>query len=151
MKSSTNFPIIFLDIDGVLNNNASISEGVCIIPEKVILVRELCYRTNAKIVISSTWRKIFKKKDLSYWLAMLGLRDPKLIIDYTDQDGPIRGHEIRRWLEEHPGVTKYVILDDDIDMLEGQFFVKTRMETGLTNKQVLDAEILLKSDVGKIL
>ena len=48
--------IVFLDIDGVLNNKASFANGIEIIPEKVLLVNEICGITGAKIVLSSAWR-----------------------------------------------------------------------------------------------
>lgn len=38
-----------------------------------------------------------------------------------------RGHEIQDWIDDHPEITHYVILDDDNDMLQSQRnnFVRT--------------------------
>ena len=38
-----------------------------------------------------------------------------------------RGHEIQYWLDIHPEVTNYVILDDDNDFLDTQqkYFIQT--------------------------
>ena len=47
-----------------------------------------------------------------------------------------RGHEIQLWLDEHPEVRRYAILDDDDDMLEHQTpnFFQASCETGLTEE-----------------
>ena len=44
--------VLFLDIDGVLNTIASMAEGVELVPEKVIHIRDICEATQSKIVIS---------------------------------------------------------------------------------------------------
>jgi Swiss Army Knife RNA repair-like protein len=48
--------------------------------------------------------------------------------------GLSRGHEIQAWLNEHPEVERYAILDDDNDMLEHQMvnFFQTSCRTGIT-------------------
>lgn len=45
----------------------------------------------------------------------------------------VRGHEIQAWLDKHPEVEKYAILDDDSDMLPEQMpnFFKTTFQNGL--------------------
>lgn len=55
--------VIFLDIDGVLNSNfwnenhqKEISDGTLIDGEKIKLLAQLVYRTNAKIILHSGWR-----------------------------------------------------------------------------------------------
>jgi hypothetical protein len=40
--------------------------------------------------------------------------------NYTLLEGQTRGSQIKSWLDKHPEVTHYVILDDDGDMLEDQ-------------------------------
>ena len=57
--------------------------------------------------------------------------------------------EIDKWLSEHPEVDKYVILDDDTDMLPKQisFFVKTNpYEDGL-NVECKDKAIEILNNV----
>ena len=48
----------------------------------------------------------------------------------------IRGDEIQEWLDEHPEVEKYAIIDDDDDMLPEQEenFFQTDFQTGLTDE-----------------
>lgn len=49
--------IIFLDVDGVLTyNNYQNEETADIDIEKVKLLKQICDKTNSKVVISSSWR-----------------------------------------------------------------------------------------------
>ena len=135
--------VVFLDIDGVLNNVASAAEGIDILPEKVILVRRLCQVTGASIVLSSSWRILFDIEFLRDLLYHTGLRQrwagdkPVEVIGVTPRLDQIRGIEIQKWLDDHQ-VTDYVIIDDDSDMLEIQMvnFIKTDNNIGLTSRDV---------------
>lgn len=125
--------VLFLDIDGVLNNSASLAEGVHIIPEKCLLVRDVCWRTGAKIVISSTWRSDRSLDELQRIFRLMGLGG--LIVDVTPwhKEGP-RGDEIAHWLRDNTKTRQYAIIDDDADMLEKQmpYFVKTEFRVGIS-------------------
>ena len=121
--------IIFLDIDGVLNvMSREFDEfGQLFNP---IFVNNLAYiieKTNAKLVISSTWRYSGLKQMVNMWKyrnlpgEIIGIT-PDL---YKDVD---RGDEIKAWLEKNiDKVDNYCIIDDDEDMLTEQLnnFVKT--------------------------
>lgn len=49
--------IIFLDVDGVLNYRDYINDATNDIdPSKVQMIADLCDKTNAKVVITSSWR-----------------------------------------------------------------------------------------------
>jgi len=58
----------------------------------------------------------------------------------------IRGNEVKEWLDRHPEVDKYVILDDDSDFLEDQkpFFVQTNSDDGFSANNYMAAEKILK-------
>lgn len=124
--------VIFLDIDGVVNSKETLShshKGVMgIDPYLSLLVHRIIEATDAKLVLSSSWKH--------------GLLDEVKkvfpIIDTTPNNkfSRIRGFEIDMWLEDHPEVTKYAILDDDDDMLPEQMpnFFHTSFETGLTEE-----------------
>lgn len=45
-----------------------------------------------------------------------------------------RGYEIKSWLQKHNNITRYVIVDDNNNMLESQqpYFVQTESNIGLT-------------------
>lgn len=141
--------IIFLDIDGVLNtlmidikpfssNRGQISRDGFYYKlnmpndmevsnrQAIMWLNKLCVETNAKIVITSTWRMgVDGLENTKKALYNSGLIDNIEIIDATPilqnpVDMNIRGHEIQEWLDNHKNINKYVILDDDADMLENQ-------------------------------
>jgi acyl-coenzyme A synthetase/AMP-(fatty) acid ligase len=130
--------IIFLDIDGVLNVIGQGRDQFGSIFHKHFEdnLRYLIEQTGAKIVISSSWR--FSGLDImkDMWLKR---NLPGEVIDitpycamihedesYESYESVERGYEIQEWLNKHPEVENYVILDDD-DMLDSQLnnFVKT--------------------------
>lgn len=123
--------VLFLDIDGVVNNkNTSFATDLWPLDRySAFLVGKIEMLTGAKVVLSSSWRKhpdgvaIVEKHIVP-------------IFDKTGSEGNIRGDEIQAWLDRHPEVTKYAILDDDSDMLESQMsnFFKTSWEAGLTDE-----------------
>lgn len=91
-----------------------------------------------KVVVSSTWRLGETVESLKKILEPAKLLSAA-IIDVTphfrwtkDKEEATRGHEIQDWLDRHPEVTDYVIIDDDSDMLPSQKerFVKTSFMHG---------------------
>lgn len=155
---------IFLDIDGVLNsrdymlNRRHIPRPTqhAIDALTVPRLNAITDRTGAKIVISSSWRlQRYPEHDpgpvwrLRRILSAHGVTGD--IIDVTphlvvpDLTGPCpdscraleRGHEIQAWLDEHPEVTTFAILDDDSDMAHLKHrLVKTSFDTGLLDEHV---------------
>lgn len=159
--------VIFLDIDGVLNSEqfwenrtqsfrytAALNEGKTkdqvrvianIDPQAVALLNQLVKQTDAEIVVSSTWRSDW---NIQYLLRYAGVEKYMYGITPFSKDRH-RGTEIKEWLDDHPEVTNYVILDDDNDMLEEQMgnLVQTYWLTGLTIDNVKQA-INILNDVG---
>lgn len=137
--------VIFLDIDGVLNIWGNMQLGITLDPTRTVLMRLLAETTKARFVISSTWRM---HKDCCERLDAAGL--PKALIheDWkTITAGDVRGFQIQDWLERHPEVKQFCIIDDDSDMLEEQmpFFVKTfGMEAGFTTEHFHQALRILQ-------
>lgn len=129
--------VIFLDIDGVLNSRrTAIAAGgfpygflpdqmARFDPVAIALIRLLCRQTAAQVVISSTWRIGSTIEEF----APLALP----VIGLTPELHTIRGAEIQAWLDAHPEVTRYVIVDDNTDMLpeHGAWFVRTTIDDGL--------------------
>ena len=144
--------IIFLDIDGVLNNSHSSTIGTEFgdnpQPALIKQLNRICDRTGAKVVISSTWRK------LAFWTQIWRLLD---VLGFTgeivgqtpiiNKIGTRRGHEIQAWIDElGEPLESFVILDDDSDMehLMGHL-VQTDGSVGLTGADAQRAvEILNK-------
>lgn len=138
-KNNFEMKIIFLDIDGVLN---VIPQGRDEFGAKFHShfennLKHIIESTGAKIVISSTWRMDGLEKMQAMWKAR-GLAGE--VIDVTPDctqlvkygtfeyyDAVERGHEIQDWINAHPEITSYVIIDDDKDMLASQLerFVRT--------------------------
>jgi hypothetical protein len=131
--------VIFLDIDGVLNHRRSMSIHAISKPAARLL-RQLVRDTDAKIVLSSSWRKIEE--------AVYAFRKKTLLTEISKTPSHwhgIRGYEIKEWLEENPYVDEYVIIDDESDMLEEQrsHFVKCDMQKGFTEEESNIAKMIL--------
>jgi hypothetical protein len=142
--------VIFLDIDGVMNNLESLrfprTKVECSThsysaahPACVEALNLITRETDVRLVISSTWRGIGMQVLFEVFRAwgvkgMIAGRTP----DGSRQSGrvwaaPERGDEIKQWLETYQGVTSFVILDDGDDMGELKpNLVQTNYEIGLT-------------------
>lgn len=146
-------PVLFLDIDGVLNsekwyeyvnfnktswyNEKCLTKRMikhCIDDKAVQLINYICDKTNAQIVISSTWR---------YGRT----------VEFLQQILNDRGYEIDAWISKNRSkdengdyfkFTNYVILDDDIgDMLikQNDNVFEINRRTGITKE---DANVIIE-------
>ena len=102
-----------------------LQEETC--PQKWKWLSEWCNKTDTKICISSTWKHHFGIKGYvstpEKWedaLVKLGF-NPGTYVGITGDRRTLRGDEIKDWLNKHPEVEDYAILDDDSDMLPEQF------------------------------
>lgn len=164
--------VLFLDFDGVLNSRQSqtfwekrrdqqfwenqmysswegslkeyLAHEFC--PIALSNVEELVDRVpDLQVVISSSWRMGETVESLKKILAPANHLS-KAVIDVTPRfQGKPRGAEIQDWLDRHPEVTHYVIVDDDSDMLESQkdHFVKTSSLHGFQYGDLLWAQRIL--------
>jgi hypothetical protein len=138
--------VIFLDFDGVI----TIPPKWYLKADKIKYIKQIVDATGAKIVISSSWRqgtveltiekmigrmKRCPRNRMFNWLID-NLYDVTPWICYDKYFGTGRGGEIQTWLDDHPEVDNYVIIDDDGGMLDSQLyhFVQTNPWTGLTKK-----------------
>lgn len=158
--------VIFLDIDGVLNNQKT----KAITPEGYIgidndLLKKLAFivaSTNAIIVLSSTWKKEWDKDenlcspDGKYMVKkfrQLGLIAFDKIED-IDDNLSTRGAAIMKYLESHQNIEDWVVIDDDefdfakYPEIMGRF-VHTDHIKGLTDENVGQAIDLLSKDLKK--
>ena len=134
--------VIFLDVDGVLISQQSGFGHYDVRGTREEFgedhwarYRRILEVTGAKVVVSSTWRI---GRDLEELQELLGSevigRTPT---DRTLETTRVRGDEIEEWLNEHPGVEEFVILDDETDMgVLGDYLVKTEFSTGLLDCHV---------------
>ena len=158
MSEADNIKAIFLDIDGVLNNEEHIvkihrllgKEQYLDLLRKIgelpfdyrscELLQEFIKETNVEVILSSTWRLNPEAPNIIKRYAGIEIKD------ITPRFNGIRGEEIQQYLDNHKEITNYVILDDDIDMLESQkdHFVKVNNKVGLTIKEIIQCENILK-------
>jgi len=147
--------VVFLDIDGVLNNRAStVPVGGTIwrvVVDKACVARlqGLLDRTGASVVLSSAWRAPGRVAAVLSALARAGLsaavssRTPSM----KDLGIGSRSDEIRAWLRTRFDPVSFAIFDDDDDAGLGpltRWLVKTNPETGLQAEDVGKAEALLQ-------
>ena len=127
--------VIFLDIDGVLNSKSwnethqkEISDGIWIDEEKIALLAHLIRNTTAKIVLHSGWRFWFdnngmpirrESERLVRLLSDAGLKISGMTPDLTTEEirktkkfSLVKAAEILLWLERHPNVNGWAVIDD---------------------------------------
>ncbi len=168
--------VIFLDVDGVLNSeryaleleekHKALGHAEPASPKRettcdcfklyhqidraaVKRLNVIVRATGAKIVVSSTWRKLFDRDELQRILREHGMRaeivgetpeghkEPGLPEMYGNPARMERGYEIDYWLKQHPEVTGFVILDDGSDMaMHADRLVQTDCDDGLCDEHV---------------
>ena len=149
--------IIFLDIDGVLNVRAG---GIN--SEHVDNLNMITEATDAKIVISSSWRLGFRLQDLRTILSRAGVKaeiigfTPDLtcvlyetvdkILELHQGKDPawmdVRGQEVDKWLEDQ-SVESYVVIDDYPIPRHPQNFLRTNGDIGLTEENAQKIIVIL--------
>lgn len=145
--------IIFLDFDGVVNNQKSIIEGKPFSHENIYNLGLIINATNAKIVLTTTHRKskmmieIFKMecKKASFEVNIIGVTDD---LKYNPENKylknrEIRPLEIRKWVSENKEKINKWIAIDDMDLVVSNF-VHTDFVDGISRKDVIKAINLLK-------
>jgi hypothetical protein len=143
--------IVFLDIDGVLNDGYP-SEPF-ILPLCAKHFNRLLQETGAKVVISSSWRiwvhgGHMTERGFQGLLRTHGIACQ--VVGVTPADGKVRGRgkQIAAWLAENGPVQGYVVLDDSAyDLREhGHPLVQTDGTKGLSEQDVVRAiELLTES------
>jgi len=143
--------VIFLDFDGVLNSTKyllnSEAYGVAIDPSRMVLLKQIVDAANAKIVLSTSWREHWEK-DLAK-CGSTGILINRIfsthglqIFDKTPELHTRRETEIKSWLDRHPEVKGFVVLDDRIlsaDYLNGHFIKTSNYFDGLDETDVQKA------------
>ena len=150
--------IIFLDIDGVLVTQDSLRAGGSVSMDRrcVAELNRLVETTGAVIVITSSWRILHSIDFIVGAMCAAGFKGKRRVVDITDRlhfatpSGVVigcsmpRAHEICEWLDEHPWVESFVVIDDDRDAEISGHFVRTDFETGLTASLVDQAARILR-------
>ena len=113
--------IIFLDIDGVLNcisSKSSCNGVIGIDNNKVKLLSKIVEGSGAKIVLISSWKDGWDRRDeyqneFGRYLTQKLKRKNIYIFDKTVDNGKNRGQGIWNWLKDK-GVLSWIVLDDEI-------------------------------------
>jgi hypothetical protein len=161
--------IIFLDIDGVLNSQqyairfydlrkskqtVDVNSWQFIDPDCLERIVRICSETNAKLIISSSWRNYDYVNTINNFNKYESLSQlvPYIIGVTPRSEERVRGKEINYILDNWKlctddgyiskfyrefDITDYVILDDDSDMLPKQMdhFIQTDWTIGITEYQ----------------
>lgn len=159
--------VLFLDFDGVLNSERwmlaqpkTVNFLRALDRAAVSLLAEIISRTQARIVVSSSWRRMYSLDALRAILVESGLPASCEVIAVTpaldrspDGDKFVRGDEIQHWLDEASRgeqadkIELFAILDDDDDMAHlGHRLVRTSFKTGLDRAAVERTITLLTPD-----
>lgn len=164
MAAKDTSPIVFLDVDGVLNcrstkpgtlgvrecslrpiNNPQVEFSGVVEEEKVSALVRALQACGAKIVVSSSWREAFKAA--SAFASAIGIPPLASAPDIFHKDWKTgwkfssqRYHEIDWWLQDHKQTRQYAILDDHDcippDWTLHKHFVRTDADVGLTNADI---------------
>jgi hypothetical protein len=126
-KTSKTDKIIFLDIDGVLNVYCEGRDkyGCTFHKHFEDNLRWIIEQTDAKIVISSTWRmsglEIMQEmwKDRNLAGEVIDITPLAVVIEKEFDENVYRGFEIQQWINDN-NIKYYCIIDDDNDMLSSQ-------------------------------
>ena len=157
---------LFLDIDGVLNTgrhsnylvdnglSETDADGYLFDPKAVENLEYIIEETDAKIIITSTWRldgdmqALWRNRDLAGEVIGVTPKFDRRVFRSTkfiSIEFAIRGMEVEEWINNNATIPyKYAILDDEDDYLPSQsdYLVLTDPMTGIT-KEVADKVINL--------
>lgn len=155
--------VLFLDIDGVFNGarwfalrgdhrveHGEVGSDLYLArrqldPATVLLMNDVVRRTGCAVVLSSSCRIAPGMERMANVLRLGGATFE--LLDRTPSCaqkvgslyiGSERGAEIREWLDGHPEVTKFAIVDDADDMGPlADRLVQTKWATGLTRADAM--------------
>lgn len=141
----------FLDLDGVINNYASLSYNIHIdqrcVAELNRIMLSLIDKYEVQIIISSAWRVGRDVETIRYALWRSGMTQAGLIVGKTSTEHKgHRGEQIQEWLDNNE-TDLYIIIDDesfDIYPYQKTNMIKTHMQSGINKQHYNQVHNLLK-------
>ena len=165
--------VIFLDIDGVLNTSETFTKRKQIFEQtgiwnleidefRVEYLKQIVDETNAKIVLSSTWKKYFENiKGKVVPSCEKGIMFQNILKKYNIELYDIlkKGYLLTReelidiWLNENPNVESFIVFDDETTHLKrfvGKELIKTSfLEDGVMLMDMDDCMGLCEGHIPK--
>jgi hypothetical protein len=138
--------VIFLDIDGVLNCDRTPNPRkfpFIVDPKLLARLRRLLDLTGAEVVLASNWR--FDPVGL---LAAKYYKVP-FVDTLPDEGDPPRCQPILDWLQMHPEIERFIVIDDEDDELDPLPLFEPSRNTGLTDEMVTAAADYLNGKTDK--
>ena len=127
--------VLFLDFDGVLNHEAYLDDllrrlgehhgqdALMLDTAAIERLNRIVELSGCEVVISSSWRHAHRRVALLRLLRSRGFEGEIAGVTPTTARkeggrflGSSRGAEIQVWLDEHPAIESFAILDDNDDM-----------------------------------
>lgn len=167
---------VFLDIDGVMNdftywNKCKERNGsgqymsmqnypfnpTSLLNLHLLSKTLLHHRAIMRIVLSSTWRldaesyAIVNSRLAEYGMTIYD-KTPQLNRLPLDKLNSHRSFEIKKWLETHKNPTKYLVLDDDCDIINNfdeSHYVNTDMQFGFDIEKLTETQKKVEVQYGK--
>lgn len=123
--------ILFLDLDGVVNDEAHVNAALvghghitsfsldlaqkCTDPVRVARIQRICDEADARVVIVSAWRRWATVEQITEVLRGVGLTAPVLdAVGGVKMHYDLRADAALEWLDEHPDVSGWVVIDDTV-------------------------------------
>ena len=140
--------VIFMDVDGVLNDHRWCHIGGCQIkPECVECFQHLIKQSQAKCVLISSWRSKVKRGIVTLKGMEWMFKTHGLVIDLIDVLPPYENHDhnarseaVMKWIESHKPKSYVVIDNADLTVPN---FIKTHSGKGIEPHHVSRALELL--------
>jgi hypothetical protein len=153
--------VVFLDFDGVLNDNGFVQNALkdtgpltkytielaqtTLDPVRVARVQHICDATGADVVLVTSWRRWAGLDELRGALKFAGFTAPVVgVVGGVKMSGDLRRWAAGEWLDEHPQYTHHVVLDDDTNLWKdwgkkGKAFNCIHPFDGIEDKHVSEA------------
>jgi|TARA_B110000259_G_scaffold168913_1_gene198368 hypothetical protein len=152
-KPAKSVPLLFLDLDGVLNRTATASQ-INLEQDKVDRLRDVLETSGADVVLSTYWRAF--EEYIAYTFGRMGAQGDRVVgrtpgaphlLDSVAHDDAVKTTrivEIQTYMEgrfggDRSGWPVFAIVDDKQVVPEGHEwqnrFVQTTHDVGLTEKQ----------------
>lgn len=151
--------VLFLDFDGVMNSHSgyvmrnyegeALEEEYLLFEEHIEVLNWLMNEVpDTKIIISSTWRKYLKLKEMRDKMVEKGFQYPDAVIGVTPI-GKSRGLDIKDWLENNKDndIESFIIVDDaNIKEYKDDHFIRIHPNYGFLHYDAMYCKCVLNND-----